>query len=393
MTTPDLFREYVNQPWVPPVVSDEAMRTAMGYVPVAGTMYNWNQMAPWERGLSIGLDAVDIATLGGGKAITAPARAGVQGFRHFAKTPVPTYMRFGDILHKGGQYRPSHNWGVTDLPERGISVYPAMYDPGVDKYVIQSAPDVNYLFRNPKHYDPVTEVGKSSPTFSGVQTKYEDLDTYMDASYIDWLGNDIRDTQNMMVSSMKNVPRWMQVEDGTIWARRTPAEEQRLQDLYSTLKPFEVPYDPDIVGSQTVLGGFPRRVEGTPIPGQVGSDFEPLIHPKSLDDPFNMYPNRLKEGAPGSTTRIDPSRVVMSDEPAQTLREHGRLIDIPGSPRQIPRVEFNVDEYGKHIPTTGDKILTQLEDFMRNYTSPGGFSLAQLGTLAARGELNAPQER
>ena len=215
----------------------------------------------------------------------------------------------------------------------------------------------------------------------------------MDASYIDWLGNDIRDTQNMMVSSMKNVPRWMQVEDGTIWARRTPAEEQRLQDLYSTLKPFEVPYDPDIVGSQTVLGGFPRRVEGTPIPGQVGSDFEPLIHPKSLDDPFNMYPNRLKEGAPGSTTRIDPSRVVMSDEPAQTLREHGRLIDIPGSPRQIPRVEFNVDEYGAHNPTTGDKILTQLEDFMRNYTSPGGFSLAQLGTLAARGEINAPQER
>ena len=129
--------------------------------------------------------------------------------------------------------------------------------------------------------------------------------------------------------------------------------------------------------TEGVLRQFPRTVEGDLVPRQVGSDFEPLMDPKRIR----------------STTRVHPSRVVMSKDPSQMLTEHGRLIDVPGSPRQIPRVEFNVDEYGAHIPTTGDKILAQLEDFMRNYTSPGGFSLAQLGTLAARGELNAPQER
>ena len=335
MTTPDLFREYVNQPWVPPVVSDEAMRTAMGYVPVAGTMYNWNQMAPWEKGLSIGLDAVDIATLGGGKPATAAARAGIQGFRQFAKTPMPTYMRFGDIVTKDKEYLPSFNFGITNLPEKGVSTYPAMYDPGVDKYVIQSAPNVEYRFRTPKQYNTKTEVGESS--IPGVQTKYEDLDTYMNAPTYEWLGNMPLHTQNQMVNTMRFADS--ETED--------------------------------------VLRQFPRTVEGDLVPRQVGSDFEPLMDPKRIR----------------STTRVHPSKVVMSKDPSQMLTEHGRLIDVPGSPRQIPRVEFNVDEYGKHIPTTGDNILAQLEDFMRNYTSPGGFSLAQLGTLAARGEINAPQER
>ena len=338
MTTPDLFREYVNQPWVPPVVSDEAMRTAMGYVPVAGTMYNWNQMAPWEKGLSIGLDAVDIATLGGGKPATAAARAGIQGFRQFAKTPMPTYMRFGDIVTKDKEYLPSFNFGITNLPEKGVSTYPAMYDPGVDKYVIQSAPNVEYRFRTPKQYNTKTEVGESS--IPGVQTKYEDLDTYMNAPTYEWLGNMPLHTQDQMVNTMRF------------------AESE----------------------TEDVLRQFPRTVEGDLVPRQVGSDFEPLMDPKRIR----------------STTRVHPSKVVMSKDPSQMLTEHGRLIDVPGSPRQIPDVKFNVDEYGKHIPTTGDNILAQLDslnELMRDYTSPGGFSLAQLGTLAARGEINAPQER
>tara|TARA_R110002012_G_scaffold20264_4_gene71962 strand:- start:12 stop:1028 length:1017 start_codon:yes stop_codon:yes gene_type:complete len=338
MTTPDLFREYVNQPWVPPVVSDEAMSAAMGYVPVAGTMYNWNQMAPWEKGLSIGLDAVDIATLGGGKPATAAARAGIQGFRQFAKTPMPTYMRFGDIVTKDEEYLPSFNFGITNLPEKGVSTYPAMYDPGVDKYVIQSAPNVEYRFRTPKQYNTKTKVGESS--IPGVQTKYEDLDTYMNAPTYEWLGNMPLHTQDQMVNTMRF------------------AESE----------------------TEDVLRQFPRTVEGDLVPRQVGSDFEPLMDPKRIR----------------STTRVHPSKVVMSKDPSQMLTEHGRLIDVPGSPRQIPDVKFNVDEYGKHIPTTGDNILAQLDslnELMRDYTSPGGFSLAQLGTLAARGELNAPQER
>jgi hypothetical protein len=289
-------------------------------------------------------------------------------------------MRFGDIQSHQGQYLPSINYGITDLPERGISTYPAMYDPGVDKYVMQSAPNVSVTARlprdNPRNLSD--EIRKALGT-------YADIKPY-----------NPRATQNKMAYEMTNVPRYMSVKEGKIF---TDADDpfyymnQLMAESPNVLgQPIKRPVE--FVDPQSFIGRFPRRVEGTPISGQVGADFEPLIDPKSLN--YDMYPNISKEGAPGSTTRIDPSRVVMSDDPAQTLREHGRLIDVPGSPRQIPNVKFNVDEYGKHIPTTGDKVLAQLDvvgAFMNNYTSPGGFTYAQLATLAGRGGLNASQKR
>jgi hypothetical protein len=57
-------------------------RGAAGLVPVVGTAVNWNQMGPGERAFSMGLDAVDIATLGAGKALTAPARWGGRAIRN-----------------------------------------------------------------------------------------------------------------------------------------------------------------------------------------------------------------------------------------------------------------------------------------------------------------------
>lgn len=313
------YVEQVNQPWGSRDVSDETLRNLMGFVPVAGTMYNWDQMQPWERGLSMGLDAIDIATLGGGKPITAAARAGIQGFRKFAKTPIPTYMRFGDIVTEDGKYLPSFNYGITNTSEKGVSTYPAMYDPGVNKYVIQSSPNVSYKYRHP----------------SGARAANQSVQEYMSKPPV--LDNKPLRTQHKMVDTMRFADS--ETED--------------------------------------VVRQFPRTVEGDLVPRQVGSDFEPLMDPKSIR----------------STTRVHPSKVVMSEDPSQILTEHGRLIPIPGSTRQIPDVKFNLDEYGKHIPTTGDKILELLGSFnelMRDFTSSSGFSLAQLGTLATRGEINAP---
>ena len=67
----------------------------VGFLPVAGTAAHWNQMGPWEKALSVGLDAVDLATLGGGKAVTTPirmaSRFGTRG------DPPITYVREGNL--------------------------------------------------------------------------------------------------------------------------------------------------------------------------------------------------------------------------------------------------------------------------------------------------------
>ena len=149
---PNPFSDYLeqtNQPWMSPDVSDETLRMLMGFVPVAGTAYNWDQMQPWERGLSMGLDAIDIATLGGGKAITAPIKAATR----FATRgdPALTYLRMGDMpvtadgsrvaweypdyksyfdetLPPQGNFGPSFNY-ATKQPEVGLSVYQGLQFP------------------------------------------------------------------------------------------------------------------------------------------------------------------------------------------------------------------------------------------------------------------------
>ena len=84
-----LFRSGTGQPTIPlqpEYYQQRGARTlakeAAGFMPVAGTAVNWNQMGPGERAFSMGLDAVDIATLGAGKALTAPARWGGRAIRN-----------------------------------------------------------------------------------------------------------------------------------------------------------------------------------------------------------------------------------------------------------------------------------------------------------------------
>ena len=40
-------------------------------IPIAGTALHWNQMGPWERGLSVASDVIDVASLGSLKPVTA----------------------------------------------------------------------------------------------------------------------------------------------------------------------------------------------------------------------------------------------------------------------------------------------------------------------------------
>ena len=145
----DILNAYLDQQVIPITVSDEAMRAAMGFVPVAGTIHNWDHMEPWERGLSMGLDAIDIATLGGGKAITAPIKAATRfatrgdpalTFLRMGNMPVtadgsrvaweyPTYQSYFDkTLPPQGNFGPSLNYGTKE-PEVGLSVYQGLQFP------------------------------------------------------------------------------------------------------------------------------------------------------------------------------------------------------------------------------------------------------------------------
>ena len=144
------FASYVDQQGMPITISDEAMRAAMGFVPVAGTIHNWVHMEPWERGLSMGLDAIDIATLGGGKAITAPIKATTKFITKGA--PALTFLRAGDMpttqagegfsgwnypdyatyfdkqLPSHTDFMPSFNHAAYQ-PEEGISVFQSLKFP------------------------------------------------------------------------------------------------------------------------------------------------------------------------------------------------------------------------------------------------------------------------
>ena len=67
-------------------------RGLLDYVPGVSTALNWGEMGPWGRAGSLGLDALDLATAGGGKPVTTPLRA----FTRFLRRNDPlVYLRGG----------------------------------------------------------------------------------------------------------------------------------------------------------------------------------------------------------------------------------------------------------------------------------------------------------
>jgi len=140
----DIYGVFSNvAPFVPPEYNEEQFRMAMGFVPVAGTIYNWNQMGPWRRTGSVAMDALDLLTAGSGKALTTPLKA-------FSKWLQPEdmmrYLRFGQVpLSPEGRPVASRSniaFGVGSemREEAGVSVYQSLLDPKTGKYVLRDAP-------------------------------------------------------------------------------------------------------------------------------------------------------------------------------------------------------------------------------------------------------------
>ena len=153
----DIYGAFSNvAPFVPPELTEEQFRMAMGFVPVAGTAYNWNEMGPWERALSVGLDVADVATLGGGKAVTAPIKTTSKAIQNFMmrNDPKLAYVRGGflpTIPHarapKGVQGR-SADWQPDPYMELMFAagqgdqfkIYPSFnfaagaFEPGISTY-------------------------------------------------------------------------------------------------------------------------------------------------------------------------------------------------------------------------------------------------------------------
>jgi hypothetical protein len=189
----DIYGAFSNvAPFVPPEYTEERMRTAMGFVPVAGTAYNWNEMGPWERALSVGLDVADVATLGSGKAVTFPIKTVSKAIQKFMmrNDPKLAYVRGGflptiphvrapkgvqgrtadwqpdpymELMFAAGQgdkYKvyPSFNYAAGAF-EPGISTYQALkYSKGMDdpQWVMRNMPDELVTREYPNRFNPVT---------------------------------------------------------------------------------------------------------------------------------------------------------------------------------------------------------------------------------------------
>ena len=149
----DVFGAFSNAaPFVRPEYNEEQFRAAMGFVPVAGTAYNWNQMGPWGRAGSLGLDALDVLTAGSGKALTTPLKA----FSKWINPAQMRFLRFGEVPTTGGYDRAlgqlpgspvASSWDIGSFggaSEPGVSVYKSLLDPKTGKYVLENEPVERY---------------------------------------------------------------------------------------------------------------------------------------------------------------------------------------------------------------------------------------------------------
>jgi hypothetical protein len=140
----------VMEPYRQGIGRENLARGAAGFMPGVGTAVNWGQMGPWERALSVGLDAADLLTLGGGKALTTPVRLASRGIRNIAQynplNPKMISVRGGlPPVDEAGNYIPSTNYTsrYTRLmrPEAGTSVYQGAQFPFGQGTVFRNALD------------------------------------------------------------------------------------------------------------------------------------------------------------------------------------------------------------------------------------------------------------
>ena len=263
----DIFGAFSNvAPFVPPEYNEEQFRMAMGFVPVAGTAYNWNEMGPWERALSVGLDVADVATLGGGKAVTFPIKTVSKAIQKFMMRNDPSlvYLRAGwlppanlDPLDRVADFKPDPHilaeyaagrgkqydlpgrsaiW-TTDPPgmERGISTYQALEYPGgrgfpgqlgvpTDEvqYIMRDQPDVDIGLgewttlggRLPKAMERTTNPWDTQKAvMEAVATRDTPMYKFSDMDIMNVLGKD----REALIDAAKGVGRGEEVDPGNIW--------------------------------------------------------------------------------------------------------------------------------------------------------------------------------
>jgi hypothetical protein len=141
----------------------------VGFIPGLSTATQWNEMGPWGRSASLGLDALDLATMGTGKLGTTPLKMALTwGGKWLGRNdPTHTYLRsanlptvegledmglidegVGTILEASlgnplNPYIPSINW-MENTVEPGISVYQGLKFPGKGnpQYLMKPAEDI-----------------------------------------------------------------------------------------------------------------------------------------------------------------------------------------------------------------------------------------------------------
>lgn len=85
------------------MTADFAKGAAIGMIPIAGTMYFWKTMKPWERGLSIALDVATLIPIVGGISVGVRAGKGVAAsvgrvLLSEVKAPITMLMRPGETI-------------------------------------------------------------------------------------------------------------------------------------------------------------------------------------------------------------------------------------------------------------------------------------------------------
>jgi hypothetical protein len=319
----DVFGAFSNvAPSVRPEYNEEQFRAAMGFVPVAGTAYNWNQMGPWGRAGSVAMDALDVLTAGSGKALTTPLKA----LSKWINPAQMRFLRFGEVPTTGGYDRAlgqlpglpeasrsnlafpkGTNEGAIYLgqaagkQEPGVSVYQSLLDPNTGKYVLKDAPS-SYTMGPENLMNP-----HGDWRFGGA-------------------GRGFPYKVNPMVT-----------QDSLI---NTMAEQYNKRQVLGKFDRAtgEMPYKGRREDWPFYRTGQPYEVSGNPMTA-LGSDLEPQLYPRSIPLPTGQ-------------TYVSPTQIVRQGAPSTTLL--GETLS------NVPSVSFDkYDEFGRPILNSWQKLIQQ----------------------------------
>ena len=320
----DVFGAFSNAaPFVRPEYNEEQFRAAMGFVPVAGTAYNWNQMGPWGRAGSVAMDALDVLTAGSGKALTTPLKA----LSKWINPEQARFLRFGEVPTTGGWdptlgqlpgpavpsrsnlVFPEDTGYVGELlfrgqtagkQEPGVSVYQSLLDPETGKYVLKDAPE-SYLMSPENLMNPQGDWRLGAG--QGFRYKVNPMAT-----------------QNAFIHKMLN--------------------QYNKSPQFGTFDrtAYQRPYYGRREDWPFYRAGQPYEVRGNPL-GDVGSDFEPQLWNKSINLPTGQIP-------------VSPTQIVRQGDPSRTLL--GETLS------NVPSVSFEkYDQFGRPILNSWQKLIQQ----------------------------------